>query len=74
MSNQSEKSFATQLLDEKPQLRASLAASDLCKMYTSERGLRKITIDDVKYYVVEGDISCNSFSDCQASLLCSRSV
>lgn len=56
MSNQLEKSFATQLLDEKPQLRESLATSDLFKMYTSERGLRKITIDDVKYYIVEGDL------------------
>lgn len=56
MSNQSEKSFATQFLDETPELRNSLAGSDLFQTFVSEGGLRTVTIDNVKYYVTEGDL------------------
>jgi hypothetical protein len=57
VSKKSKKSFATQFLEEKPQLREDLlAGADLFQTFTSENGLRTITIDEVKYFITEGDL------------------
>ena len=52
--HESNKSFANVVLNENPELRDSLSSSDLYSKLRS--GLRTVTIDGGKFYVVEGDL------------------
>lgn len=56
MSAQYEKSLATKMLDQNPELRQVMSDSDFLSKFTSEHRLKKLSIDEVEYYVVEGDM------------------